>query len=76
MKKHLIYKTDNWNMLTVEVKGRTLTLREISDQWGEECHTFVSRPEMMNWVNKRFTPTDYVGKEEEYNQIIAAFREI
>lgn len=76
MKKHLIYKTDNWNMLTVEVKGRTLTLREISDQWGEECHTFVSRPEMMNWVNKRFDPIDYVGKEEEYNLIITAFRDI
>lgn len=76
MKKHLIYKTDNWNMLTVEVKGRTLTLREISDQWGEECHTFVSRPEMMNWVNKRFDPIGYVGKEEEYNLIITAFRDI
>ncbi|MEX2415621.1 MAG: hypothetical protein WD424_05710 [Paenibacillaceae bacterium] len=76
MKKHLIYKTDKWNMMTVEVKGRTLTLREISDQWGEECHTFVSRPEMMNWVNQRFTPASYMGKEEEYNQIITAFRDI
>jgi hypothetical protein len=76
MSKHLIYKTDKWNMMTVEVVGRTLTLREISDQWGEECHTFVSRPEMMNWVNKRFNADDYIGKEEEYNQIITAFRDI
>lgn len=76
MKKHLIYKTDKWNMMSVEVKGRTLTLREISDQWGEECHIFVSRPEMMNWVNQRFLPTNYIGNEEEYNQIIAAFKDI
>ncbi len=76
MKKHLIYKTDNWNMMTVEVKGRTLTLREISDQWGEECHIFVSRPEMMNWVNQRFLTTNYVGNEEEYNQIMTAFKDI
>lgn len=76
MKKHLIYKTDKWNMMTVEVKGRTLTLREISDQWGEECHIFVSRPEMMNWVNQRFLPANYIGNEEEYNQIIAAFKDI
>jgi hypothetical protein len=76
MKKHQIYKLDKWNMMTVEVKGRTLTLREISDQWGEECHIFVSRPEMMNWVHKRFPQADYVGKEDEYNKIITAFREI
>lgn len=76
MKKHQIYKTDKWNMMTVEVKGRTLTLREISDQWGEECHSFVSRPEMMNWVNQRFIPADYIGREEEYNQIISIFRDI
>ena len=76
MSKHLIYKTDKWNMMTVEVVGRTLTLREISDQWGEECHTFVSRPEMMNWVNKRFITEDFIGKDDEYNQIIQAFKDI
>ena len=76
MKKHLIYKSDKWNMMTVEVKGRTLTLREISDQWGEECHVFVSRAEMMNWVNQRFNQADYIGKEQEYNQILTAFKQI
>lgn len=76
MKKHLIYKHDKWNMMTVEVKGRTMTLREISDQWGEECHVFVSRPEMLDWVSRRFPASDFVGREEEYAQLMATFREI
>ena len=76
IKKHLIYKKDKWNMMTVEVKGRTLILREISDQWGEESHTFLSRPEMMNWVEQRFPHSDFIDKEEEYAQLIATFREI
>ncbi len=44
IKKHEIYKKDKWNMMTVEVQGRYIVLREISDQWGEETHTFMSRP--------------------------------
>ena len=76
MKKYLIYKKDKWNMLTVEVQGRTLTVREISDQWGEECHTFVSRPEMLDWAERRFQASDYVGNEEEHQQIMQAFKEI
>lgn len=75
-KKHVIYKKDNWNMLTVEVHGRQLVLREISDQWGEDCHTFISRPEMMAWVDKRFPKSDFVGNEAEWDAIIAAFREV
>ncbi|MFD2613262.1 hypothetical protein [Paenibacillus gansuensis] len=75
-KKHLIYKKDNWNMLTVEVQGKTLILREISDQWGEEAHTFISRPEMMHWANNRFKREQFAGNEEEYEAIMAAFKEV
>lgn len=75
-KKHQIYKTDKYNMLTVEVQGKSLIVREISDQWGEECHTFLSRPELMNWAEKRFKPADFTGKEEEYEAIIQALREV
>ncbi|CAH1222631.1 hypothetical protein PAECIP111893_04880 [Paenibacillus plantiphilus] len=75
-KKHQIYKTDKYNMLTVEVQGKTLIVREINEQWGEECHTFVSRPEMLHWAENRFRLADYVGREEERNAIIASFKEI
>ncbi|MGI2293903.1 hypothetical protein [Paenibacillus sp. GXUN7292] len=75
-KKHQIYKTDKYNMLTVEVQGKSLIVREISDQWGEECHTFLSRPELMNWAEKRFKPEDFIGKEEQYEAIIQALREV
>lgn len=74
--KHLIYKKDNWNMLTVEVHGRQLVLREISDQWGEDCHTFISRPEMMAWVERRFPKSDYAGNESEWEEIMEAFRQV
>ncbi|MDQ0058452.1 MULTISPECIES: hypothetical protein [Paenibacillus] len=75
-KKHEIYKTDKYNMLTVEVQGKTLIVREISDQWGEDCHTFVSRPEMLHWAENRFRPSDFVGKEDELAAIMAAFKEV
>lgn len=76
IKKHQIYKTDKWNMLHVEVDGKTIVVREISDQWGEECHTFLSRPELMHWVNQRFPKESYSGREEEWEQWMAAFREV
>ncbi|MWC28899.1 hypothetical protein [Paenibacillus sp. MMS18-CY102] len=75
-KKHQIYKTDKYNMLTVEVQGKTLIVREISDQWGEECHTFVSRPEMLHWAENRFRLTDFAGREDEHSAIMMAFREV
>jgi hypothetical protein len=75
-KKHTIYKTDKWNMLTVEVQGKTLILREISDQWGEESHTFVSRPEMMHWAENRFSKEKFADRLEEWEAIIAAFKEV
>ncbi|MFF2481556.1 hypothetical protein [Paenibacillus sp. NPDC058071] len=75
-KKHEIYKTDKYNMLTVEVRGKTLIVREISDQWGEECHTFVSRPEMMHWAENRFKVSSFKGSEEEREAIITAFKAV
>ncbi|MBM7565452.1 hypothetical protein [Paenibacillus sacheonensis] len=75
-KKVQIYKTDKYNMLSVEVQGKTLIVREISDQWGEECHTFVSRPEMLHWAENRFRLADYAGREEERAEILANFREV
>lgn len=76
IKKHQIYKTDKWNMMTVEVQGRYIVLREISDQWGEETHTFMSRPAMMQWAQSRFPKEAYTGNEEEYRRIMEAFKEV
>ncbi|SFI93956.1 hypothetical protein SAMN02799624_02778 [Paenibacillus sp. UNC496MF] len=75
-KKVQIYKTDKYNMLNVEVQGKTLIVREISDQWGEECHTFVSRPEMLHWAENRFRPEDFAGREAERDAILDGFRSI
>lgn len=75
-KKHTIYKKDKWNMLNVEVQGSKIVLTEISDQWGEESHTFVGRPAMMRWAEERFPKESFVGKEEEWEQIMEAFREV
>lgn len=76
IKKVQIYKKDKWNMLTVEINGKSLILREISDQWGEECHTFLSRPAMMDWAEKRFSKESFAGNEEEREQIMQAFRQV
>lgn len=76
IKKVEIYKKDKWNMLTVEINGKNLILREISDQWGEDCHTFLSRPAMMQWAEERFSKEAFDGTEEEREQILKAFRQI
>lgn len=76
IKKHEIYKRDKWNMLTVEVNGKNIIVREISDQWGEECHTFLSRPALIHWAENRFRKEDFAGNEEEYDQIMSALREV
>ncbi|ANS73829.1 hypothetical protein AWM70_03960 [Paenibacillus yonginensis] len=76
IKKHEIYKKDKWNMMTVEVQGKTLVLREISDQWGEECHTFLSRPALMNWAQQRFPKEDFAGREQEWEELMKAFQEV
>jgi hypothetical protein len=74
IKKHTIYKKDKWNMMNVEVQGKTLVLREITEQWGEECHTFISRPEMMHWAQNRFSK--FEGSEEELAEIMKALKEV
>ncbi len=76
MKKHQIYKRDNWNMMTVEVQGRQLVLREISDQWGEETHHFISRPEMMEWAKNRFDKEKFDGTDEEWQSIMDALKSV
>lgn len=76
IKKHIIYKKDNWNMLTVEVQGRYIVLREISEQWGEECHNFLSRPALMHWAEQRFPKEEFVGKEEEWNELMLRFKQV
>lgn len=76
IKKHQIYKKDKWNMMTVEVQGKSLILREISEEWGEDCHTFLSRPALLHWAEKRFPKEDFAGREEEWEEIMAAFKEV
>ena len=72
-KKHQIYKKDKWNMMNVEVQGTKLILTEISDQWGEETHTFLSRPAMKQWAKERFAKEKFQGTEEERQAIMEAF---
>lgn len=71
-----IYKKDKWNMMNVEIQGKSIILREISDQWGEDAHQFLSRHEMMKWVEQRFTKEHFSGTEEERQEIIEAFKQI
>ncbi|MBH5318215.1 hypothetical protein I6N90_10385 [Paenibacillus sp. GSMTC-2017] len=75
-KKHQIYKIDNYNMLTVVVQGKTLIVREISDQWGEDCHTFVSRQEMLHWAKNRYRAEEFVGREDELAEIMHNLKEV
>ncbi|MEC0369066.1 hypothetical protein P9847_20535 [Paenibacillus chibensis] len=74
IKKHEIYKKDKWNMMTVEVQGRYIVLREISDQWGEETHTFMSRPALMQWAETRFPKEEYEDNMDEWRRVMAAFK--
>ncbi|WP_334076767.1 hypothetical protein [Paenibacillus sanfengchensis] len=76
IKKHEIYKKDKWNMMTVEVQGKYIILREISDQWGEESHTFLSRPALMQWAQHRFPKEDFTDREEEWRDIMNAFKQV
>lgn len=76
MKKTEIYKTDKWNMMHAEVQGKQIIVREISDQWGEDSRTFLSRPEMMAWVEQRFSASTFEGDEQERQRILALFKTI
>ncbi|EGL16581.1 hypothetical protein HMPREF9413_5854 [Paenibacillus sp. HGF7] len=76
IKKHVIFKRDKWNMVTVEVNGSRLVAREISDQWGEDTHTFLSRPALMHWAQERFPRDSFEGTDEEYDAMMEAFRNV
>ncbi|MFC9775165.1 hypothetical protein [Paenibacillus chitinolyticus] len=76
IKKHVIFKRDKWNMVTVEVNGSRLVAREISDQWGEDTHTFLSRPALIQWARERFPRDLFEGTDEEYDAMMEAFRNV
>ena len=76
IKKLTIYKKDSWNMLTVEVNGKSIIVREISDQWGEESQTFLSRPALMHWANERFKRERFDGSDEEWEAIMENLRQV
>lgn len=76
MEKHEIFKQDKWNMILAEVKGTKIEVREISTEWGEDKHIFHSRPELMNWVHAHFTPDQFVGRENDYEQIVENFKKV
>ncbi len=63
-------------MMNVEVHGKKILLYDISDQWGEEAYTFISRPELMHWVQQRFHPDKFQGPESERIEIIEAFKQV
>lgn len=72
----VIYKQDKWNMIHAEMKGSQIIISEISSYWGEETHTFISRPAMMDWVNHRFSSENFQGTEEERLAIIQKFKQL
>ena len=74
IKTYQIYKKDKWNMMNVEVSGRRIIVRDISDDWGEECHTFLSRPALIAWVEKRFP--EYLFDKTERDEIMNTFKQI
>lgn len=63
-------------MLTVEEQGKTLVVRHITDQWGEEGFQFISRPELLDWAQKYFRIEDFAGREDELEQIMNNLRSI
>lgn len=75
-KKHTIYKHDKWNMLTVEVHGSKMIAREISDQWGEDTHEFLSRPALHSWAESRYSAQSFTGSEEDRQAILEAIRQV
>lgn len=76
MKRYEIYKIDKWNMMFVEEIGRRLIVTEISTQWGEETHEFMSRGELERWAVKRFNEIDFQNRKEEAQLYLERIREI
>lgn len=63
-------------MIHVEIHGKHIEVREISDQWGEDTHVFLSRPALMDWVHQRYAVGKFEGTEEERTTIIERFSQI
>ncbi|GEN34336.1 hypothetical protein [Aneurinibacillus danicus] len=63
-KMHVIYKEDKWNMITAEVEGSRITVREISTEWGEDTYVLNGRHELLDWAKKHFTPDKYDNSAE------------
>ncbi len=76
MKRHEIYKLDKWNMMYVEEVGRCLTVIEISTEWGEESHEFMSRGELEQWANRRFQAPDFANRQEETSVFMERIKSI
>ncbi|MFT9846103.1 CBM20 domain-containing protein [Aneurinibacillus sp. REN35] len=58
-KIHTIYKEDKWNMITAEMEGVRIIVREISTEWGEDTYVLNGRHELMDWAKKHFTQDKY-----------------
>lgn len=71
-KKHVIYKEDNWNMITAEIEGVRITVREISTEWGEDTYVLNGRHELIDWAEKHFTSDKY----ENAAAILEKFRQL
>ncbi|AMA73308.1 MULTISPECIES: hypothetical protein [Aneurinibacillus] len=71
-KKHVVYKEDKWNMITAEVEGARIVVREISTEWGEDTYVLNGRPELIDWAEKHFTPDKYKNAAD----IIAKLKDI
>jgi hypothetical protein len=70
-----IYKLDKWNMMMVEIIGTKYTVREISTQWGEDTHTFLSRHALLQFAEQRFAG-EFDAGEAERQRILSLFRDI
>jgi hypothetical protein len=73
---HEIFKIDKWNMMKVERQGTRFIVRDISTEWGEECHTFVSRHEVLHYAEQRFAADRCEFEEVERLRILTLFKEI
>jgi hypothetical protein len=71
-KIHVIYKEDKWNMITAEMEGSRITVREISTEWGEDTYVLNGRHELLDWAKKHFTADKYAHAAE----IIEGFEQL
>ena len=64
-------------MMKVEQIGTKYTVREISTEWGEETHVFLSRHELAHFAQQRFAvATNSLFDETERARILSLFQDI